>query len=62
MYVVKKGNLYVSCNTNVTKSSYTTNLRYAKLYITRESALADTCIENEHVEHLSDQFHSIPRS
>lgn len=62
MHVIKKGNLYVSCDTSVTKSSYTSNLQYAKLYATRELALADSCIGNEHVEHLSDQFHSIPRS
>jgi hypothetical protein len=62
MYVVKKNNLYVSSNVAITKSSYTNSLQYAQLYITREDALRDCCIGNEHVEHLSDQFISKLRS
>ena len=54
MYVLKKGSLFVSGNVNITKSSYTNNLAYAKRYSTKESAINDSCIENEQPVHLDD--------
>ncbi len=56
MWVLKKGNLFVSSNPNVTKSSYTNNLANAKLYTTKESAVNDSCPENEKPYTLESQF------
>lgn len=56
MWVLKKGNLYVSKNTNITKGSYTNRLEYAKMYQSKELAINDSCIDNEKAIKLEDCF------
>ena len=56
MWILKKGSLYVTSNANITKSSYTNNLAYAKRYPTREDAVNDSCPGNEHPEPTEEQF------
>lgn len=56
MWVLKKGNLFVSANPNITKSSYTNNLAYAKLYQYKELAINDSCKGNERPVKLEDCF------
>jgi hypothetical protein len=56
MYVIKKGGMFVSGNTNQTKNSYTRNLAFARLYKSESAAIADLCPGNEHVEPLDCQY------
>jgi hypothetical protein len=58
MYVLIRSNdgKYVADQRKRQGSSYTNNLKYAKIYTSRETAENDRCKENEHISTVENEI------